>query len=73
MRAPTPPAVLRETAAYYDREAHALFARSEDLMAVASEYFARARALRSEADDREQVDEAREHWGANVKLVKGAA
>jgi hypothetical protein len=73
MRPPAPPSLLRECAAYYDREAHALFARSEDLMAMASEYFAKARALRSEADDREQVDEAKEHWGANVKLVKGRA
>jgi hypothetical protein len=70
MRPPSPPALLRETAAYYDREAHALFARSEDLMAMASEYFARARALRSEADDREAVDEAKQFLGPKVRLVK---
>jgi hypothetical protein len=73
VRPPSPPALLRETAAYYDREGHALFARSEDLMTMATEYFSKARALRSEADDREAVDEAREHWGKNVKLVKGRA
>lgn len=73
MRQPSPPAVLRETAAFYEREAHALFARSEDLMAMATEYFAKARALRVEAEDREAVDEAREFLGPKVRLVKGRA
>lgn len=70
---PSPPAVLRETAAFYEREAHSLFARSEDLMTMATEYFAKARALRVEAEDREAVDEAKEHWGKGVRLVKGRA
>lgn len=73
MRPPSPPSVLRETAAFYEREAHALFSRSEDLMAMATEYFEKARALRSEAEDREAVEEAKEHWGKGVRLVKGRA
>lgn len=73
MRPSSSPAMLRETAAYYDREGHALFAKSEDLMAMATEYFSRARELRNEAEDREAVNEAKEFLGPKVRLVKGRA
>jgi hypothetical protein len=72
-RVTTPASVLRQSAAYYEREGHALFARSEDLLAMATEFFEKARELRSEAEDLEAVDEAKEHWGKNVRLVKEQA
>jgi hypothetical protein len=42
-------------------------------MAMATEYFAKARALRDEAEDREAVDEAKAFLGPKVRLVKGRA
>lgn len=72
-RVTTPTAVLRQSAAFYEREGHALFAKSEDLMAMATEYFSRARELRNEAEDIEAVEHAKEFLGPMVRLVKGSA
>jgi len=67
------PFALREMAGVYEREGHALFSRSEELLAIATEYLERSRSLRSEAEDLERVEEAKEFLGPRVELVRDTA
>ncbi len=75
MRAPTPPTARahREVAAVWKRAGDGLFAESEELLAKAAACYAREREELAKAEEAEETEEAKQHWGEKVTLVKGRA
>jgi hypothetical protein len=66
-------AAKREVAAMWRRQGNAFFSESEELLMKATTCFERERALLAEAAEDEETESLKEHWGTDVRLVKGAA